>query len=253
MDFKQPATSILRHPRWKWVAVFIVCELITIVGAVNLMLGFGFSWIGLAAICFFAPGMVVSIIKLLQPKISSKPRSSYEVRRSAWSSVAYAFLGFGWAGGCYLLVLNRPESAIIAWPLLYLCLSIGIVALLQLADRRPILTINAEGVTAPEYGGRTVPWEAISGARIEELGGQETLIIELKDPEKYVSGGSLGSHLTNLVNLELAGLGLVKVESNRLGEVLDYVLSQCEGVCPKNSYDSLIGAIQEPEQLAPKQ
>lgn len=213
-------------------------------GLVHIAIGGHLAWIGLAAVCFLGPGMAVSLINLLQPKVSSKPRDRYEVRRSAWNSVAYIVLGFGWAGGSYLLVLNRPESAALAWPLMYLCVFIAVVATLQLADRKPLMVIDQSGVKAKDFGDKVVPWSEVNGARIEDIGGAETLIIELKNPEKYQSKGGFGEQLQSVINIEMASLGLVKVESSRLVEVLDFVLSQCE-VCPTNNYDSLIGAVRE--------
>jgi hypothetical protein len=218
-------------------------------GFVHLAIGGHLAWIGLAAVCFLGPGMAVSLIRLLQPKVSSRPRDSYEVRRSAWNSLAYIFLGFGWAAGSYLLVLNRPESAVLAWPLMYLCLFIAVVATLQLTDRKPLMVIDQNGVKAKDFGNNVVPWSEVSGARIEDVGGAETLVIELKHPEKYMTKANLGEKISNVINLEMASLGLIKVESSHLVEVLDFVLSQCD-ICPSNNYDSLIGAVRESGVLA---
>lgn len=244
MDFKRPATSILRHPRWRWVVVFIACELVTFMGLVHLTLGGHLAWIGLAAVCFLSPGMAVSLINLIQPKVSTKPKDRYEVRRSYWNSLAYIFLGFGWAAGSYLLVLNRPESAVLAWPLMYLCIFIAVVATLQLADRRPLMIIDQSGVRSRDFGDKLVPWNEVTGARIENLGGAETLVLELREPDKFITPSKLGGAFSNAVNLEMASLGLVKVESSRLEEVLDFVLSQCD-ICPPNRYQSLIGAVKD--------
>ncbi len=242
MDFRRPVTSILQHPRWKWVAVFIVCELVTFMGLVNLLMRDEMAWVGVASICFLGPGMAVSLIKLMQPKVSSRPRDRYEVRRSAWNSLSFAFLGFGWAAGCYILILNRPESSIIAWPLQFLCIFIGIVAILQLADRRPIMVIDDHGVMSRDFGDKTVPWSEISGARIEEVAGTETLVLELREPDKYIADKVGG--IKNAINLEMASLGLVSIESTRLVEVLDFALSKCSAL-PDSSYDKLINAVQE--------
>jgi hypothetical protein len=68
----------------------------------------------------------------------------------------------------------------------------GTVALTKLLDRKPGLTFNAAGIIDNSSGvsAGLIPWSEIMGAKPLDVHRQKILLIEVKEPQKYLGRGN---------------------------------------------------------------
>jgi hypothetical protein len=83
----------------------------------------------------------------------------------------------------------------------------GIVAFMKLFDKKPGLIFDAAGVVdnASGLSAGLIPWSEIIGAKTFTMRGQNMLIIEIKDPEKYLGRGNWLKKLAVNANYKICG------------------------------------------------
>lgn len=83
----------------------------------------------------------------------------------------------------------------------------GLYALKMLCDRRPGLVFNSHGFVnnTSIVAAGLIPWSEVAGAGVFEVQKQKMLIVEVRDPRKYIAAGGALRRAVNKVNYELAG------------------------------------------------
>ncbi|MCL2716526.1 MAG: hypothetical protein FWD68_18670 [Alphaproteobacteria bacterium] len=72
----------------------------------------------------------------------------------------------------------------------------GIILLFQLFDRKTAYVLNESGINyKSRFSAWNVPWSDILGARIEQIFSQKMIVIELRNPEKYLECGRLNHRM----------------------------------------------------------
>ena len=236
--------TLFGHPRWKWVALFLISELVTLLGLLHVATGGAMAWMGWTAAAFFAPGMAVGIIQLCRPRPVFRLENEFVVRRSSWSSLAYLAVCSGWFVGSVLLLGHRPEAAFVAWPLIYLCAFGALLALIQFFDTRPLMIIIERGFFDRSLGVGYIPWKEIQGASIQPVQGTDVICLALANPER-VLGKRTGwqrfvSRLNQLAGFELLHLGVVRMDAAYTDQALDFILARCGAGSEADPYQELL-------------
>lgn len=83
----------------------------------------------------------------------------------------------------------------------------GLYALKMLFDRRPGLVFNSHGFVNNTSVVRAglIPWSEVVGWGVFEVQKQKMLIVEVRDPRKYIAGGGALRRAFNKANYALAG------------------------------------------------
>lgn len=83
----------------------------------------------------------------------------------------------------------------------------GLYALKLLFDKRPGLVFNSHGFVNNTSVVRAglIPWSEVVGVAVFEVQKQKMLLVEVKDPRKYIAGGGALRRAFNKANYELAG------------------------------------------------
>jgi len=232
------------HPRWKWVSLFLLCELITILGLLHGVNGGVLGWMGWTAAAFFAPGMAVSVIQLCRPRPVFRVENEFIVRRSGWSALAYLAVSSGWFVGSVLLLSHRPDAAMVGWPLVYLCAFGALMSLIQFFDSRPLLIINERGFYDRALGIGYIPWSEITGASIKPVQGTDVICLALKDPSRLLGHRSAWqrvlSAMNQLAGFELLHLGMVRMDAAYTDQALDFILARCSTPSEPDPYQDLL-------------
>ena len=81
----------------------------------------------------------------------------------------------------------------------------------KLFDRRPGLELTPEGFIDNSSGVSVglVPWAEVTGLGVWELGAARTIVLAVRDPEKYVARGGPLRRRVNRANLHLCGSPVV--------------------------------------------
>jgi hypothetical protein len=95
-----------------------------------------------------------------------------------------------------------------------LCASVG---LKRLFDKKPGLVFNSSGIVdnASEVAAGFIPWSEIVGAKVFEIQKQKTLIIGVRDPQRYIGRGGALRRALNKSNYKMVG-SPVAISSNTL-------------------------------------
>jgi hypothetical protein len=129
--------------------------------------------------------------------------------------------------GVFIIWHAKPGDAWIGW------LNIGFFGLgillfaWQLFDRRPRITIDANGVFDRTLGVGIIPWNEITGAYLASIHDNAFICLELSDPEFWLSKLSRAKRLVVRAN---KALGFAELNLNLSGvnadadEVLQLVL-----------------------------
>ena len=83
----------------------------------------------------------------------------------------------------------------------------GLVALKKLFDTKPALILNKSGIVdnASAVAAGFIPWSEVVGARIVDVQKQKMLVIDVRDPEKYLARGNLVKQTLNKANYKMVG------------------------------------------------
>ncbi len=242
-EYQQP-WALFRHPRWKWVALFLICELITLLGLLHGVGGESLAWMGWTAAAFFGPGMAVSFIQLCRPRPVFRVENEFVVRRSGWSALAYLAVSSGWFVGSVLLLSHRPDAAMIGWPLVYLCAFGALMSLIQFFDSRPLMIINERGFYDRALGIGYIPWSEITGACIKPVQGTDVICLALKNPERLLGHRSSWQRVVSVMNqfagFELLHLGMVRMDAAYTDQALDFILARCGSTGETDPYQDLL-------------
>jgi hypothetical protein len=85
-----------------------------------------------------------------------------------------------------------------------LCVLVG---LKMLFDKKPGLVFNSSGIVdnASDVAAGFIPWSEIVGTRVLEIQKQKTLIIGVRDPQKYIDRGGALRRTLNKSNYKMVG------------------------------------------------
>ena len=223
--------STIFGPRRRWIFILEACVVVTLLGFLTSLPGGPQGWIGVAAISFFLPGVPIALLQIVKKRPVARTQDSFVVRRAPWTAVSYLFLCGGWICGLLILMVHRPDVAIVARPLIALC-TVGLVVSLGLfIDTRPLLVIDDKGFYDRSLGLGVIPWSEITGASITSQNGTNVISLELRDPTGLLSRISTSRQFLNRVHqyvgFELLHLGLVSLDAAYIDEALDFILARC--------------------------
>jgi hypothetical protein len=85
-----------------------------------------------------------------------------------------------------------------------LCLLVG---LKMLFDKKPALVFNSSGIVdnASDVAAGFIPWSEIVGAKVLEIQQQKTLVIGVRDPQKYIARGGAMKRALNQSSYKMLG------------------------------------------------
>lgn len=113
----------------------------------------------------------------------------------------------------------------------------------QIADSRPRLVIDGQGVLDRTLGVGRIAWGDIAAAYVRSISGNDFICLELKDPSKYSRKLSKVKRAMASANRSLGftdfSLNLSGVDAST-DEVFELVMKHCEaaaGARPRNSFD----------------
>jgi hypothetical protein len=99
---------------------------------------------------------------------------------------------------------------------------IGVVAILffglcavfgarKLLDKRPGLILNSAGLldNSSAVAAGFVPWSEVVGFSIFEVQHQKTLVVRVREPERYIAAGGMFKRMLNRMNYKLCGSAVV--------------------------------------------
>lgn len=90
------------------------------------------------------------------------------------------------AAGWWLVSSGGIQNLIAGWASMVFFGACGIVALVQVVRPKPVLTIDAYGVTWTAHSDQTIPWAAISDLGIlKPSRGAGFLVLVLEDPSRF--------------------------------------------------------------------
>lgn len=83
----------------------------------------------------------------------------------------------------------------------------GLVGLKKLFNNKPALILNKSGIVdnASAVSAGFIPWSEVVGTRIVDVQRQKMLVINVRDPEKYLARGSLLKQTLNKANYNMVG------------------------------------------------
>jgi hypothetical protein len=120
------------------------------------------------------------------------------------------------AGGVFML--RTDASAPAAWAAIVFFGACGLMAIVQILDRRPRLVIDDRGVLDRMLNVGVIEWHDIEGAAVKRLHGNAFICLELRDPLKYTRRlSSIGRRLAEVNR----GLGYTPIVLNLAGTDLD--------------------------------
>lgn len=123
------------------------------------------------------------------------------------------------AGGAWMVSLDADQirsAGLLRSPLLFqvvgwvaigffgLC---GAIALRKLFDDRPGLVLHAGGLVDNSSGvsAGAVPWSDIAGFSVFSFSGQRSLVIQVRDPDRYAAVGNAAQRAAKRANVRLCG------------------------------------------------
>jgi hypothetical protein len=138
-----------------------------------------------------------------------------------------ASLGFVGAGVAMLLTPQRsPEQRWIAWACILFFGAGVVVAAQQIADSRPRLVIDDQGILDRTLGVGVIPWSEILDAHVRSVSGNDFICLTVQNPElwlhKYspVQRALVRANLAlgfSELNINLAGIA---AETTRIHELI---------------------------------
>lgn len=236
-------TKVVGHPRWKWVLLFALCEIVTLLGIALSLSRSPQYWLGGVAAAFFAPGLAIAVLQLITPRAPLMTQNEFVVERSRAASLAYLSLCIGWLIAANMIRVHRPDAEWLAYSLMFLC-SFGLyVAIVKIFDNRPIIRVNKDGVLEPSLSSSTIPWSEIDGASLQSVKGVELITLRLKSPEKFVGRLSFFQRLAHYVQqvtaVELMHLGVLKLDASYSEQALDFILAHTGAAVQDDSLNAL--------------
>lgn len=93
----------------------------------------------------------------------------------------------------------------------------GVVAVRKLFDKKPGLVLNSSGLVDNASGASAgpIPWSDVAGYEVIEIQGQKMLVIQVRDPRKYIDRGGALRRALNRASYKMGG-GPVTIPSNTL-------------------------------------
>ncbi|MCH8622344.1 STM3941 family protein [Undibacterium sp. TS12] len=93
----------------------------------------------------------------------------------------------------------------------------GFAGLLKIIDRKPGLVLSQAGIhdNSSYLAAGLIPWSDITGLSVFEVSGQRVMVVNVRDPERYISLGSLPKRALKRINHRLCG-SPVGIASNSL-------------------------------------
>ncbi|MFZ6734610.1 STM3941 family protein [Undibacterium sp. Ji42W] len=81
----------------------------------------------------------------------------------------------------------------------------------KLLDNRPGLILNASGLldNSSAVAAGFVPWPAVVGFSIFEVQNQKTLVVRVREPERYIVAGGMLKRMLNRMDDKLCGSPVV--------------------------------------------
>ncbi|HZH30116.1 MAG TPA: STM3941 family protein [Pyrinomonadaceae bacterium] len=91
--------------------------------------------------------------------------------------------------------------------LIVFCGSFALYALKKLFDRKPALIFNSSGIVdnASSVSPGFIPWSDVAGAQICKIQNEKLLIINVRDPRKYIARGNSLRRALNKANHNMVG------------------------------------------------
>ena len=165
------------------------------------------------------------------------------IKNSRWKYVLLLIGSIGFVvGGIWMLMRGKPFG----WAAIVFFGSGIPIFVWQLADSRPRLLIDEQGVLDRTLGVGRIAWSDIRAAYVRSIYGNDFICLELKNPEKY-------SHKLSKVKRAMAaanrGLGFTDFNLNLSGvdvstdEVFELVMKYCQMAAwarPDNPFDPML-------------
>jgi len=104
----------------------------------------------------------------------------------------------------------------------------GAAGIRKLLDKKPGLILNSSGIhdNSSAVAARFVPWSEVIGFSIFEMQKQKTLVIIVREPERYIEAGGAFKRMLNRMNYKMCG-SPVAISANSLNLGFDELLKIC--------------------------
>ncbi len=104
----------------------------------------------------------------------------------------------------------------------------GVIAFIKLFDQAPGLVLNAHGLYMRRFAARFffIPWSDIAGFGVHEVNGQKMLVLNLREPKKYIESGNAVQRKINRLSTQICG-SPIALSANTLQIGFDDLQAMC--------------------------